>query len=151
MHTAIPFGCYFCLHSSACRSFHPGFPSELDAPLIAEFLNDLEHNRKNTARSRNMRLTAIRSFFQYASYEAPAHAAHIQRVLAIPRKRYSRKLVKFLERAEIRWWRGQTLGAERFEKGTPAAALGPTAPCEGDLWIGEKATQCPQLFTLQRW
>jgi integrase/recombinase XerD len=75
--------------------------SELDAPLIAEFLNDLEHNRKNTARSRNMRLTAIRSFFHYASYEAPAHAAHIQRVLAIPRKRYSRKLVKFLERAEI--------------------------------------------------
>jgi Phage integrase, N-terminal SAM-like domain len=33
--------------------------SELDAPLIAEFLNDLEHNRKNTARSRNMRLTGI--------------------------------------------------------------------------------------------
>lgn len=75
--------------------------SELDAPLIAEFLNDLEHNRKNTARSRNMRLTAIRSFFHYASYEAPEHAAHIQRVLAIPRKRYSRKLVNFLERAEI--------------------------------------------------
>ena len=41
---------------------------EVDAPLIAAFLDDLEANRKITARSRNLRLTAIRSFFHYAAY-----------------------------------------------------------------------------------
>jgi site-specific recombinase XerD len=75
--------------------------NDLEAPLITDFLQDLEQSRGNTARSRNLRLSAIRSFFRYAAYEAPAHAAHIQRVLAIPNKRYSRQLVHFLERAEI--------------------------------------------------
>jgi integrase/recombinase XerD len=75
--------------------------NDLEAPLITDFLHDLEQGRGNTARSRNLRLSAIRSFFRYAAYEAPAHSAHIQRVLAIPNKRYSRHLVHFLERAEI--------------------------------------------------
>lgn len=73
---------------------------EVDAPLIAAFLDDLEANRKITARSRNLRLTAIRSFFHYAAYEEPAHAAQIQRVLAIPGKRCIKALVKFLDRTE---------------------------------------------------
>jgi len=75
--------------------------SDLDAPLIADFLQSLEENRSNKARTRNLRLTAIRAFFHYAAYEAPSYAAHIQRVLAIPRKRYTRELVNFLNRAEI--------------------------------------------------
>lgn len=74
----------------------------VDAPLIAEFLHDLEKNRKISARSRNLRLTAIRSFFQYAAYETPTHAAQIQRVLAIPSKRYDRKQVQFLSQPEIK-------------------------------------------------
>ena len=57
---------------------------EVDAPLITAFLDDLEVRRRITARSRNLRLTAIRSLFHYAAYEEPAHAAQIQRVLAIP-------------------------------------------------------------------
>jgi site-specific recombinase XerD len=73
---------------------------EVDAPLITAFLDDLEANRKITARSRNLRLTAIRSFFRYAAYEEPAHAAQIQRVLAIPSKRCVKALVKFLDRNE---------------------------------------------------
>ncbi len=76
------------------------FP-EIDAPLIVAFLADLETTRKISARSRNLRLTAIRSFFQYAAYEEPAHAAQIQRVLAIPGKRYTKAVVAFLDRAEI--------------------------------------------------
>src|ERR1019366_2833626 len=52
-------------------------------------------------RTRNHRLTAIRSFFHYASYEEPAHSLQIQRVLAIPEKRFSKTLVKFLDRAEV--------------------------------------------------
>jgi site-specific recombinase XerD len=73
---------------------------DIDAPLITAFLDDLEANRKITARSRNLRLTAIRSFFQYAAYEEPAHASQIQRVLAIPGKRCLKGLVNFLDRAE---------------------------------------------------
>jgi site-specific recombinase XerD len=73
---------------------------EVDAPLIAEFLEDLEKNRGTSPRSRNLRLTAIRSFFRYAAYEVPAHAGQIQRVLAIPSKRYDRVQVEFLTRPE---------------------------------------------------
>jgi site-specific recombinase XerD len=74
---------------------------EIDAPLIVAFLDDLEKRRGVTARSRNLRLTAIRSFFHYAAYEAPACSAQIQRVLAIPSKRFTRALVHFLNRAEV--------------------------------------------------
>jgi len=74
---------------------------EIDAPMIAAFLDDLEKNRGITARSRNLRLTAIRSFFHYAAYEEPSRAAQIQRVLAIPAKRHTRSLVHFLSRPEI--------------------------------------------------
>jgi site-specific recombinase XerD len=61
----------------------------------------LEKSRANASRSRNVRLTAIRSFFRYAALECPEHAGQIQRVLAIPPKRYSRRIVDFLTRAEI--------------------------------------------------
>lgn len=74
---------------------------EIDAPMIAAFLDDLEKGRGITARSRNLRLTAIRSFFHYAAYEEPSRAAQIQRVLAIPGKRHTRSLVHFLSRPEI--------------------------------------------------
>jgi site-specific recombinase XerD len=73
---------------------------DIDAPLITAFLDDLEANRKIKARSRNLRLTAIRSFFHYAAYEEPAHASQIQRVLAIPSKRCLKGLVNFLDRSE---------------------------------------------------
>ncbi len=74
---------------------------QVDAPLITEFLDDLESNRGITARSRNLRLTAIRSFFRYAAFEAPAHAEQIQRVLAIPSQRFTRAQVGFMTRSEI--------------------------------------------------
>lgn len=73
---------------------------EIDAPLVAAFLDDLEKSRGITARSRNLRLTAIRSFFRYLSFEAPAQSAQIQRILAIPDKRYTRAIVHFLTRPE---------------------------------------------------
>jgi integrase/recombinase XerD len=74
---------------------------DLDASFIGAFLDDLEARRGNGARSRNLRLTAIRSFFRYAALEAPAHAGVIQRVLAIPNQRQPRALVGFLTRPEI--------------------------------------------------
>lgn len=74
---------------------------QLDAPLIAQFLDHLEKYRGLSARSRNLRLTAVRSFFHYAAFEAPTHAAQIQRVLAMPNKRFTRTLVHALTRAEV--------------------------------------------------
>jgi site-specific recombinase XerD len=65
------------------------------------FLDNLESTRSNGARSRNLRLTAVRSFFRYIALEVPQHAALIQRVLAIPNKRQPRPLVGFLTRPEI--------------------------------------------------
>lgn len=74
---------------------------DLDASLIGGFLDDLQTRRGNSARSRNLRLTAVRSFFRYAALEAPGHAALIQRVLAIPNQRQPRAMVDFLTRPEI--------------------------------------------------
>src|SRR6195256_1911958 len=74
---------------------------QIDAPLIVAFLDDLEKRQGVSIRSRNLRLTAVHSFFRYAAFEAPAHAAQIQRVLAIPSKRFTRTLVHFLTRPEV--------------------------------------------------
>jgi len=74
---------------------------QIDAPLIVAFLDDLEKHRGLSVRSRNLRLTAIHSFFRYAAFEAPDHSAQIQRVLAIPSKRFTRTLVPFLTRPEV--------------------------------------------------
>lgn len=74
---------------------------DLDAPFIGAFLEDLETQRSASVRTRNLRLTAIRSFFRYAAFEEPAHSAHIQRVLAIPRKRCDKRQLQFLTRPEI--------------------------------------------------
>ena len=74
---------------------------EIDAPLIVAFLDHLEKQRGVSVRSRNLRLTAIHSFFRYIAFELPTHSAQIQRVLAIPSKRFTRTLVPFLTRAEV--------------------------------------------------
>ena len=74
---------------------------QVDAPLIVAFLDHLEEHRGLSVRSRNLRFTAIHSFFRYAAFESPAHAAQIQRVLAIPNKRFTRTLVHFLTRSEV--------------------------------------------------
>jgi len=74
---------------------------EIDASLVVTFLDSLEKRQGLSVRSRNLRLTAIHSFFRYAAFEAPDHSAQIQRVLAIPSKRFTRTLVQFLTRSEV--------------------------------------------------
>jgi len=74
---------------------------DLDAPFVLNFLESLERERKNTARTRNSRLAAIRSFFRYVAVNEPAYALHCQRVLAISTKRYQRKMVEFLTKNEV--------------------------------------------------
>lgn len=74
--------------------------ADLDAPLIGAFLEHLETGRGNSVRTRNARLAAIHSLFAYAALRHPEHAGCIQRVLAIPSKRFDRELVTYLTEPE---------------------------------------------------
>ncbi len=74
---------------------------DLDAPLFSSFLDHLERDRRNSARTRNARLAAIRSLFRFAALRHPEHAATIERVLAIPSKRFERGIVTFLDEDEL--------------------------------------------------
>ncbi len=74
---------------------------KIDAPFISAFLSEIEKTRGVGPRTRNLRLTAIRSFFRFAAYEMPTHGAQIQRVLAMPTKRFDRRLIDFLTRPEV--------------------------------------------------
>ena len=75
--------------------------SDLDAPLIAAFLDHLERERRNTIATRNNRLAAIHSLFAYLALHHPEHADTIQRVLAIPAKRTEKNLLTYLTDPEI--------------------------------------------------
>ncbi len=75
--------------------------AELDAPLVAAFLDHLERDRRNRTATRNNRLAAIHSLFGYLALQHPEHAATIQRVLAIPTKRTEHNLVTYLTDAEV--------------------------------------------------
>jgi integrase/recombinase XerD len=74
---------------------------DLGTDLIGEFLLHVETTRRNGARSRNTRLSAIRSFFRFVAISEPAHLLHCQQVLAMPDKRYVKRSVTFLDREEI--------------------------------------------------
>lgn len=75
--------------------------ADLCAPFVGEFLDHLEQERGNGARSRNARLAAIHSFFRYVALCEPAHALLCQRILAIPSKRFERGIVDFLTEEEV--------------------------------------------------
>jgi len=74
---------------------------DLDAELVGDFLLHVETSRRNSARSRNTRLAAIRSFFRYVSMSEPAYMLQCQKILAMPSKRYIRRTVDFLDQPEI--------------------------------------------------
>lgn len=74
---------------------------DLDAPLVLAFLDHLENVRGNSPRTRNLRLTAIRSFMRHASLRAPTALPVAQRVLAISPKRFDRPALGFLSREEV--------------------------------------------------
>lgn len=74
---------------------------DLDATFLGLFLEHLQDARKNSARTRNARLAAIHSFFQYVALEEPAYALHCQRILAMPNKRHERRPIEFLNREEF--------------------------------------------------
>jgi integrase/recombinase XerD len=74
---------------------------QLDATLIAAFLQHLETDRGNSAQTRNVRLAAIRSFFRFVQHREPAALEQVRRVLAIPFKRTDTRLVAHFDRDEV--------------------------------------------------
>ena len=74
---------------------------QIDAPLVLDFLNDLETSRGNGPSSRNIRLAAIRSFMHFLEYRVPSAIEQIRRILAIPIKKTESKLVPRLTAEEM--------------------------------------------------
>jgi site-specific recombinase XerD len=74
---------------------------DMDSEVISAFLDHLESDRRNSTRSRNTRLAAVRSLFRYAALRHPEHAQLIQQVLAILQKRFDKATVSFLEPNEV--------------------------------------------------
>lgn len=104
-HTVASYRDSFCLllrfaQQRTGRPPHRLALEDLDAALIGAFLNHLEVARRASVRTRNARLTAVRSLFNFAAYRHPEHAALIQRVLAIPPKRTDKAVVTYLTEDE---------------------------------------------------
>jgi site-specific recombinase XerD len=74
---------------------------QIDAPLVLDFLNDLETTRGNGPSSRNIRLAAIKSFMHFLEYRVPSAMEQIRRILAIPAKKAESKLVCHLTAEEM--------------------------------------------------
>ena len=75
--------------------------ADLNENVVLKFLNHLESKRKNGIRTKNNRLAAIRSFMQYVSLKEPTALAMVEKILAIPLKRFDSPLIGFLTREEI--------------------------------------------------
>ena len=74
---------------------------QLDAQLVLEFLAYVEEQRGNTARTRNARLAAIKSFFRYLEYRAPHCIEQVRQIHGIPMKKTDEALVAYLNRDEM--------------------------------------------------
>lgn len=75
--------------------------TDLRPDLILAFLDHLEHERKNSIRSRNLRLTALRAFLKFAGRRDVNSLHDIERALAVPMKRFERPMLGFLSREEM--------------------------------------------------
>jgi site-specific recombinase XerD len=74
---------------------------DFDAELVLGFLAHLETERRNSVRTRNARLAAVRAFSRFAAVQCPPALMLIQRILAIPMKRFDKPLLGFLSRDEV--------------------------------------------------
>ena len=123
--------------------------ADVDADLVGMFLADIEKTRNNSVRSRNTRLSAIRSFFKYVSVNEPQLLHHCQRVLAMSAKRYDKRAIDYLTRTEIEaviaapdlsTWHGRrdrTLLALALQTGLRVSEL--TNLSRGDIVLGAGA------------
>ena len=75
--------------------------TDINPKFLVGFLDHLEHERHNSVRSRNIRLAALRSFLKFAARRDPAHLRLIEQALAVPMKRFDRKMVGFVPREQM--------------------------------------------------
>ncbi|MGH7355821.1 MAG: tyrosine-type recombinase/integrase [Candidatus Rokuibacteriota bacterium] len=75
---------------------------QLDAPLVLEFLEPLQNDRRNSPRTRNARLAAIRSFMRFLEHRVPSALDQVRRVRAIPAQKTDTRLVRHLAAEEHR-------------------------------------------------
>ena len=121
---------------------------DLEAPFISAFLADLETKRGASVRTRNLRLTAIRSFFRFVSFEEPAHSALTQRVLAIPNKRHDKAAGAFPDAPRDR---GDTCGSRSHDMArTPRSHLA-AARCADRLTPLRADRSRSGCLTSRRW
>ncbi len=74
---------------------------DLDRDFVLAFLDHLERDRKNSVSTRNARLAAIRSFFRYVAAAEPAALGMAQRILSIPAKRTTKRLLGYLDQEDL--------------------------------------------------
>ena len=89
--------------ATACRGRQPTdfLVTDIDADLVGRFLDSVETSRGNSARTRNTRLAAIRSFFKYVAINEPGLLHHCQRVITLPSKRHEKRMIDYLDREQI--------------------------------------------------
>jgi len=126
---------------------------QLDAPLIAAFLEHLESARRNSAQTRNIGLAAIRSFFRFVQHREPAALEQIRRILAIPYKKTDTRLVAHLDKAELQALLDAPDPANR--DGIRDRAMLHLAVCAGlrvseltGLCVSDVAAQCTSVHVL---
>ena len=119
--------------------------ADLGPSTILAFLDHLERERHNTIRSRNARLAAIRSFLHFVAFKEPTALPLVQRVLAIPMKRFDKPLLGFVSREEMqaileapdgqRWsgHRDRTMFATLYNAGARVSEI--TAVRVGDVML----------------
>ena len=95
---------FLCRYASGRLGKSPSELSleDLDAPMVRDFLEHRERECGNTARTRNLRLTAVRSFMKYVEYEVPSALEQVRRILAISNKRTEERLVNHLTKDEMK-------------------------------------------------
>jgi len=74
---------------------------QIDAPTVVAFLEHLETVRANSARTRNARLAAIKSFAHFVEYREPSLLVQVGAILAIPSKKTKQALIDYLDRDEV--------------------------------------------------
>lgn len=77
-------------------------PGNLDVDGVLAFLEHGERERNNKTITRNLRLSALRTFFEYMSAQDPLHAGQYQKIVAIPTKKATRSLIEYLDVREVR-------------------------------------------------
>ena len=75
--------------------------TDINAKFLAAFLDHLEVERHNSVRSRNIRLAAVRSFLKFAARRDLANLRVIEQALAVPMKRFDRRMVGFVPREQM--------------------------------------------------